>query len=116
MDRDELHELVLTLKEEIAAGRLKINSASSINSLSNVRCGPDGNVDPTTVDSTVRALGLAAVAARSRREAKKISLIDTQAAYFEMVNKLIGGPFSQMRQRGLTPPQVAESLISNPKM
>ena len=56
MDRDELHELVMMLKEELAAGRLQINSALSIQSLENVRYSNDGKVDPATVDSAVRAL------------------------------------------------------------
>jgi hypothetical protein len=30
MDRDELHELITTLKEEFEAGRIKVNSADTI--------------------------------------------------------------------------------------
>ena len=67
MNREDLHELVVMLKEELAAGRLRIRSALSIDSLKKVRYGSDGKVDPRTVDSAVRALGLAVLAGRSRK-------------------------------------------------
>jgi hypothetical protein len=116
MNREELHELVVMLKEELAAGRLRIRSALSIDSLKKVRYGSDGKVDPRTVDSAVRALGLAVLAGRSRKETKQIPLRDTQIAYFEMLDNLFGKPFSEMLQRGLDPYDVATSLAADSKL
>jgi hypothetical protein len=115
MNREQLHELVVTLKQEIDSGRITVNSASTIESLKRVRYSQDGKVDRTTVDGSVRALGLAVLARNSRRRAKEVPLREVQSAYFEMLNGLLGDVFREMRQRGLSVQVVAETLASDPE-
>jgi hypothetical protein len=72
MDRDELHERVMLLKEEIEAGRVKfVEGLGVIDSLQKVRLGSDGKIDPGSVDGLVRSLALGVSYGRFRREAKK---------------------------------------------
>lgn len=115
MDREQLHELVLTLKEEIASGRIVVKSAHTIEALRKVRYSEDGKVDPTTVDSSVRALGLATLAGVSRRQAKETSLREVQSAYFEMLDSFFGEAFYEMRQRGLNAHDMASVLSRDQK-
>jgi len=50
MSPDELHDLVLLLKDGFASGEIKIPEGSRVRaSLDNVRFGADGKVDPKTV-------------------------------------------------------------------
>ncbi len=90
MDREQLHQLLMTLRNEIASGRVIVRSESTIAALEKVRYGPDGKVDPSTVDGSIRALGLAAVTSVSRKRAKEISLREVQSAYFELLEGLFG--------------------------
>jgi hypothetical protein len=58
MERDELHELLLLLKQQFEAGKIKIPSAERIEELSRVRFAEDGKIDVHSVGSRVRALAL----------------------------------------------------------
>ena len=117
MDRDELHERVMLVKEEMKAGRLHIRDGLNvIDSLRKVRMAPDGKIDPDTVDGLVRAIALAVAFGSSRREAKKIPLKESQIRYFEILDRFFGGPFAEMKKYDLTPPAVAEHLASQPKI
>jgi hypothetical protein len=117
MDRDELHERVMLLKEEMEAGRLFIREGLTIGeSLRKVRFAADGKVDPSTVDSAVRSLAMAAAFGRSRREVKKIPLKETQEQYFEILERFFGQPFAEMKKHDLTPPEVAADMASRPKV
>jgi hypothetical protein len=50
MELDELHDMVMFLKEELTAGRIKVSSKFTVDALARVRFGCDGKVDPSTVD------------------------------------------------------------------
>ena len=67
MDRDELHDLVISLKEKLAAGRLVLRDPVVLRELSEVRIEDDGKVDPATVGSSVRATAYASAAADASR-------------------------------------------------
>jgi hypothetical protein len=117
MDRDELHERIMLLKEEIEAGRVRIRKGLRvIDSLQKVRMAPDGKVDPDSVEGDVRALAMGIAYGRFRREAKKIPLMESQIKYFEILDKFYGKPFAEMKKHGLSPPQVAQDLASRPKL
>jgi hypothetical protein len=117
MDRDELHELVMQLKEDVTSGTLKIPEASRVReALNRVRLGADGKVDPDTVSSEVRAASLAAAGARSLRNMRDVPLRDVQAEYFEILDTFFGKPFSEMKTHSLTPAQVAQHLASQDRI
>jgi hypothetical protein len=98
MDRDEVHERVMLIKSEMEAGRLRIRSdLQVVQSLKNVRFAADGKVDPSTVDSAVRALAMAAAYGEFRREVKKVPLKESQAEYFEILERFFGRPFAEMK-------------------
>jgi hypothetical protein len=70
MNRDELHELVMLLKDGLTSGEIKIRDSRLLASLGDVRFSADGKVDPHTVNSHVKAAALAAVAAKTQRETR----------------------------------------------
>src|ERR1017187_781363 len=113
MDPDELHDLVMLLKNGVASGEIEIPESSGVReSLDRVRLNADGKVDPNTVNGSVRAAALAAAGAKATREMRKIPLRDVQAAYFEILDRFFGKPFSEMKAHGLTPAHIAEHLAS----
>jgi hypothetical protein len=113
MNRDELHELVMLLKDALACGELKIAEGSGVReSLAAVRLNADGKVDPNTVNGHVRAVALAAAAARSTREVRKVPLRDIQSQYFEILDQFFGQPFSEMKTYGVSPAQIADNIAS----
>jgi hypothetical protein len=117
MNRDELHERVMLLKEEIKAGRVKFREGLNVlDSLQRVRIASDGKVDPNTVDGLVRALASSVALMRFQREAKKIPLKESQAKYFEILDRFFGKPFVEMKKYNLTPPDVAEHMASQPRI
>ncbi len=114
MDRDELHRRVTLLKEELEAGRLKIpRGMPLVESLKKVQLSPDGKVDPDSVDGDVRAAAALVAGLREREELKTIPLRDIQAAYFEGLEELFGKAFSEMKSRGLSPPDIAALIASS---
>jgi hypothetical protein len=113
MNPDELHDLVMLLKNGVAFGEIKIPEGSPTRkSLDRVRLNADGKVDPNTVDSSVRAAARAAAGAKATREMRKIPLRDVQAAYFDILDQFFGKSFSEMKAHGVTPAQAAEHLAS----
>jgi hypothetical protein len=71
------------LREELEAGRLHFaKDMKVLDSLKLVRYGPDGKVDPSTVDGGVRALANVATHFRQRREATAaVPLRDLQESF-----------------------------------
>jgi hypothetical protein len=113
MDRDELHELVMLLKNGLAAGQIKVPESSSVRaSLDAVRFAQDGKVVPESVDGVVKAAALAAAGAQQQREMRKIPLREAQSQYFDILDQFFGTPFSEMQKHGVSPAQVAEHLAS----
>jgi hypothetical protein len=114
MDRNELHELVMLLKAGISSGEIKIPKQSLVHaSLEDVRFDADGKVDPSTVNSTVRATALAAIAAKNVREMRKIPLREVQAQYFEILDQFFGHAFSEMKAHAVTPADIAADMASH---
>jgi len=113
MDRDELHELVILLKDGLASGAIEVPKESRVlASLNHAKFASDGKVDPGTVNGSVRAAALAFAGARTQREMRKIPLRDVQAEYFGILDEFFGKAFSEMKAHGVTPAQVAEHLSS----
>ena len=112
MEREELHELILLLKQQIEDGKLKINSAETIEELSRVRYAEDGKIDAPSVGSSVRALALAVAAAESHKAMMRISILEVNSEYFDILEPLFGKPFTEMKRHGLNPQIVADDMAS----
>ena len=113
MDRDELHDAVMLLKNGLASGQIRVPESSSVQvSLSAVRFAEDGKVIPESVNGIVRAAALAAAGAQQHREMRKVPLRDVQTQYFEILDQFFGEPYSEMNKHGVSPVQVAEHLAS----
>jgi hypothetical protein len=113
MNRDELHELVMLLKSDLASGQIRVSESSSLRaSLDAVLLAEDGKVIPESVNGVVRAAALAAARAQQCREMRKIPLREVQAQYFEILDQFFSEPFSEMKKHGVSPAQVAEHLSS----
>ncbi|HEY4679393.1 MAG TPA: hypothetical protein VIJ01_19675 [Candidatus Angelobacter sp.] len=116
MDPVELDGLINLLKSELEAGKVTLNSSEIVNSLSKVRTGVDGKVDPLTVDGSVRALARAVAASKNMREqTESMSLQEVQAAYFDSLSEVFGDVFQEMQRRNVNPQIIAEALASNEK-
>ena len=116
MTPDELDEMVKFLKEQLTAGKMTVSSKSTLDALARVRFGPDGKIDPSTVDGSVRALGLATMGARHYREVRETPLRDVQSRYFDSLYESFGELFEQAKRKGLTPQNAAEAISSNESM
>jgi hypothetical protein len=113
MEPDDIHDMVLFLKEELQAGRIKISSRFTADALARVRFGSDGKVDPSTVDGSVRALGLAAMGARLQSKLKEVSLRDVQSRYFDILENNFGQIYSEVKRYGANLQKVAEHFASD---
>jgi hypothetical protein len=112
MEREELHELLLLLKQQFEAGKITIRSAETIEELSRVRFAEDGRIDVQSVGSRVRALALAVAAAETHRAMKRIPTLEVNSQYFDILEPLFGKPFAEMKRHGLNPQIVAEDMAS----
>ncbi len=113
MEPDELHEMVLFLKEELTAGRIKVSSKFTVDALARVRYESNGRVDPNTVDGSVRTLALAARGAKYHREVRERPLRDVQSRYFDILDGSFGEIFNEAKRKSATPQNVAEAISSN---
>ena len=107
MDRDDLHDLVMSLKEKLKAGKLVLRDPVLLRELSGVRLAEDGKIDPASVGSSVRAAAYASAGTDAYRAMKQIPLQDVQNRYFEILENNFGSIYSDMTRRGLNPQQVA---------
>lgn len=114
---NRLQQRILILKEQLENGKIKIfEGLGVIESLKKVRYRDDGTVDLSTVDGLVRSLALAAERIHNREEIKKyISLAEIQFTYFKIIDLNFGGFFKLMKEKGLTPHQVASRLSESQK-
>lgn len=64
----DIHDAVMDLKRAIDDQKLIIRSPGTVRALARIRLGSDGRVDPTTVDSEVRATARAYIARQQARE------------------------------------------------
>jgi hypothetical protein len=104
------------LKEQLDAGSVEFMKGSQvIESLKRVRYAPDGSVDLSTVDASVRATALAMEFMHDRQELKDAaSLADLQLEYFGFLDRQFGELFKTMRKRRATPHQVAMAFSRTP--
>lgn len=116
MDRDELHDLVISLKEKLAAGKFVSRDPGLLRELSEVRLADDGKVDPATVGSKVRATAYASAASDASREMEQISLQEVQNRYFKILEDNFGSIYSGMKRRRLNPQQIAGALAQQDKV
>ncbi len=113
-----LQRRLVTLKEEMAAGRIVINSdLKVIESLKAIRYGRDGKVDLSTVDGFVRSMAIAVEYAVDRRKLKEaISLHEIQNNYFEFLDNHFGTISAEMVKAGVTPHDIAEDISTRTPM
>jgi hypothetical protein len=116
MEPDELHDMVMFLKGELTAGRIKVSSKFTLDALARVRFGTDGKVDPSTVDGSVRALGLAAMGAKHHRDVREMPLRDVQSRYFDILDESFGEIYEEAKRRGSTPQKAADAISSDESM
>jgi hypothetical protein len=113
MDKDELNEKLMTLKEYLEQGKIKLpEGLEIINSLKNVRYGTNGKVDPSSVDGLVGSLANIVTMMKYRDELRKIKLIDVQGKYFEILETFFGNPYREMKKHRATPHEIASSVAS----
>lgn len=117
IDKDELRERLMILKQELEKGKLKFAAGLDIvKSLKKVRYGTDGKVAPETVDSSVGYLANVVAFLRRREEFKTVSLVDVQRAYFEILDQCFGHAFVEMSKHDASPHLVASDMAAQPKM
>jgi len=116
MDRDELHDLVMSLNEKLKAGRLVLRDPVLLRELSAVRLAEDGKIDAASVGSQVRAAARASAGADVYRAMKQISLQEVQTRYFEILDNNFGSIFSEMKRRGLDPQQLARVMATQDRV
>jgi len=109
---EELHQRVSGMLEALKEGRFRVQSSSLLKSLSDVRIGADGLIDPETVDSSVRAAALAFSAAEHWNDLIHVPLLDVQSAYFKFVDLYFSDLFQEMKRRGATPYDAAARVAS----
>ncbi|MCJ7507948.1 MAG: hypothetical protein MUO85_04365 [candidate division Zixibacteria bacterium] len=113
MDKDELNEKLMTLKEYLEQGNIKFpEGLKIIDSLKNVRYGANGKVDPSSVDGLVGSLANIVTMMKYWDELRKIKLIDVQGKYFEILETFFGNPYREMKKHRATPHEVASSVAS----
>ncbi|WFT94571.1 hypothetical protein QA633_41040 [Bradyrhizobium barranii] len=113
---DELRARLQIVREELEAGRLRFaKDMKVIDSLKAVRYGPDGKVDLSTVDGSVRSLANVVTHFRQRRQATEaVSLRDLQETYFTYIERHFGWLHIKMKEQGASPSQVGAALAANP--
>jgi hypothetical protein len=109
---DRLQRRLPILFDQLRAGKMHLNDDLRVNeSLDAVRQLPDGSFDLATVDGLVRSLALMAEVVHGREEQKNaFPLSEIQTSYFEFLDRNFGSFFRRMRERGLTPHDVARGL------
>lgn len=110
-----LRRRIELLRKQFEAGKVHIAEGMQIaESLKAVRYGSDGEIDLSTVDSSVRALAAAVQGWQHREDVKgEVSLRDLQQGYFDVVERNFGWLFDRMKKEGATPWQVGAAIAAN---
>lgn len=115
MDQEALNIGIRILRDQIQSGQIQFASGLSVvESLKNVKNLPNGDVDPNSVDGSVRSLIKVTSFFHHREQLKEISLHEIQSLYFELLEKNFSGPYELMLKTNSTPHMVA-SFISEKK-
>jgi hypothetical protein len=112
-----LRQRLALLKKHAEDGKLVLGHNSHlIESLKAVCCNSDGEIDLTSVNSSVRALAAAVGTMQHREDVKKVvSLSDLQHGYFDAIQNAVGPLYKQMKKRRLTPEQIERAVDSDPE-
>ncbi len=117
MDQETLNIRIERIKKYLDQGKLELNSKNLVSSLMKVKYFPDNiNINPETVDSLVRSLALTVEMMEYEEELLSTSLLETQQAYFFLLDTFFGNIYDQMKQKGHTPHQVATVLSKDRKL
>ncbi len=116
MEPDDLHEMVTFLKQEFEAGRVKISSRRTLEALLRVRLGPNGRIDPSTVDTSVRALARAVMGIVIHRTLREVPLRQVQSEYFEILEDNFGRLFSEARRYKVSAQRISEDASERPSL
>lgn len=113
----DLTDRVFLLKQKLEEGKLHVSAhllAGFTQSLEAVRLGPDGRVDPATVDGRIRAMTLALVGIQQRSDLKKsYSLAKIQNMYFDFLFDQFGFIYEKMIKVGADPTQAALAMAQD---
>lgn len=114
MEQEILNIRIEQLNRYLEQDKLKFNDQATVDSLKKVRFLPDNvNVDPETVDGRVLSLALAVEMMESEEKPLSIPLLETQQAYFQVLDTVFGNAFEQMKKGGYNPHQFATLLSKN---
>lgn len=117
MNDDNLEENLKILKDYLKQGKIKFaKHLSVISSLEKVKYLPNGKIDLSTVDSSVRALANGVAMMEYRKQLKTVSLRDIQKKYFEMLGAFFENPYQQMIKNNLTPHEIARDMAETPTL
>lgn len=115
-EKNQIRRNIQVLKKKIEEGKVSlIKDPHLIESIKRVRYDAKGEVDLSTVNSTVRACAMAVAYLDHREELKETPLLDIQREYFNMLEQLLGEPLVLMNRTNATPGQVAAFLSRNPE-
>lgn len=114
-ERDaELRRRIAILKQELEAGRLHLPPQGAerlVESLKAMGLNPNGEIDLSTVDGSVRALALTLTFMRDREDLKtSIPLEDIQDAYFRLIAANFETWYKFMQENGLSPRALAYNM------
>lgn len=113
-EQELLHERLMILKDYLEKGKLKVTSPLADGfreSLMKVKYGPDGLVDPQSVDARIRSTALFVSQMETERKYKEeVSLKEIQSLYIDLIYNNFGELYQQMIERKHTPHSVATAL------
>lgn len=108
----DLTDRVFLIKQEIEVGKIKISEdliEGFILSFNKIRLRDDGRVDPSTVDSRIRAMSAAVNHIIERERVKeKYSIIDLQKAYFDILFGNFGDVYFTMKNCSSDPYSISD--------
>jgi len=117
MEREELHRRVELLKAKLGAGKLHVaphRVGDFEKSMQKIHLAEDGLVDPSSVDSRIRAL-LTFIGYQADRDEWKeaVSLRSIQEAYFQRVEYAFNEPYQMMIKADSNPYQFSGWFASD---
>ena len=116
-DDEELRRRLKLLREKFDDGQIQIaeHLADNFNqSFNAVRMSPDGTIDLSSVDGSIRSMALAVTMVEDRQEIKSAaSLAEIQKGYFERISHMFDVPFNLMLKHGANPYSISRMMLDD---
>ncbi|MDK9763265.1 hypothetical protein KI743_14765 [Vibrio sp. D420a] len=110
-ENEELRRRLKILQDKLESGMLKISPhvyAQLESSFAAMRYDANGNIDPDSVDSSIRSMANGITMFHDREENKKaIPLAEIQRAYFGFINANFAPFYEMMKEAGKNPNDIA---------